>query len=78
MHAAIDTRRVQAVEARFKRPLVDVLVDLYNDRGFEGMTKELGVGRSTAWYWLLRCGIRIERVALRPGERVVIAGPDPK
>ena len=75
-----DTKLTRAAEERFHRPLVDVLVDLYNRLGFTGMATELGVSRSTIWYWLLRCGIEIKTVALRPGERLEIikAVPTPR
>ena len=60
------------VEDRYRRPLDQLLPDMYNEMGLPRMADELEVSRSTVWYWLLRCGINLRKVALRPGETLEI------
>ena len=62
------TRLTERVELEYRRPLEDLLPDMVNEIGLSGTAKELGVSKATLGYWLLKLGITVKRVALRPGE----------
>ena len=67
-----DTALIREIERREGKSLIDILQSGYNEEGLVPLATRLGVSRSTIWYWLLRCRLDIHRVALRPGERLVI------
>lgn len=60
------------VEVRYRRPLEKLLPEMYNEMGLPQMAREFGVSRSTVWYWLLRYGVQIQKVALADGETIEI------
>lgn len=66
------TRLMKSVEDRYGRPLERLLADMYNEKGLPGMADEMGVSKATLWYWLLRFGISVRRVALAPGEQLEV------
>ena len=66
------TRLMRGVEERYDRPLEQLLPQMYNEKGLPAMATELGVSKGTLWYWLLKFGINVRRVALAPGERLTI------
>ena len=66
------TRLMRQVEDRYGRPLERLLADMYNEKGLPGMADELQVSKATLWYWLLRFGITVRRVALAPGEQLEV------
>ena len=41
---------------------------MYNEKGLPAMAADLGVSKGTVWYWLLKFGINVRRVALSPGD----------
>lgn len=53
-------------------PLEDLLPRVVNERGVTGAAERLGVSKATLGYWLLRLGVRVETVALAPGESLEI------
>ena len=59
-------------ERKLRRPLEKALPDIVNDVGLTGAAKRLGVSKATLSYWLLKLDIKIERVALAPGEEIEI------
>ncbi|MEK7848669.1 MAG: hypothetical protein AAB270_07070 [Chloroflexota bacterium] len=66
------TRLMRRVEDRYHRPLEKLLPEMYNEMGLPLMAEEMGVSRSTIWYWLLRYGVNLRRVALAAGETLEI------
>ena len=66
------SKLMKQVESRYDRPLEDLLPELYNEKGLPAMAAELGVSKGTVWYWLLKFGINVRRVALSPGDDVEV------
>ena len=66
------SKLMKQVEGRYDRPLEDLLPELYNEKGLPAMAAELGVSKGTVWYWLLKFGINVRRVALSPGDDVEV------
>ena len=66
------TRLMRQVEDQHHRPLEKLLPEMYNEMGLTSMAEELGVNRSTLYYWLLRYGVRLQRVALAADETLEI------
>ncbi|MBI4236249.1 MAG: hypothetical protein HY688_02685 [Chloroflexi bacterium] len=66
------TRLMRQVEERYGQPLERLLPQLYNEMGLPGMAQELGISKGTLWYWLLKYGVSVHRVALAPGESLEI------
>ncbi len=62
------TRLMRQVEDHYQRPLEKLLPEMYNEKGLPAMADELGISRGTLWYWLLKFGIHLRRVAVAPGE----------
>lgn len=63
---------MRQVEERYQRPLEKLLPEMYNEKGLPAMADELGISRGTLWYWLLKFGIHLRRVAVAPGESLEI------
>lgn len=67
------TKLMREIEQRYNdQPLETLLPQLYNRLGLPGMSQELGLSKGTLWYWLLRFGVSVQKVALAPGERMEI------
>ena len=66
------TKLMQGVEQRYNKPLERLLPELYNEKGLPAMSQELGISKGTLWYWLLKFGINVRRVALAPGEELQV------
>ena len=66
------SKLMKQVEDRYDRPLEELLPELYNEKGLPAMAAELGVSKGTVWYWLLKFGINVRRVALSPGDDVEV------
>ena len=66
------TKLMQQVEQRYNRPLEKLLPELYNEKGLPAMAQEMGISKGTLWYWLLKFGINVRRVALAPGEELQV------
>ena len=66
------TRLMRQVEDRYGQSLERLLPELYNELGLPGMSQELGISKGTLWYWLLKYGVSVRRVALGPGESLEI------
>ncbi|MSQ26138.1 MAG: hypothetical protein EXR49_07755 [Dehalococcoidia bacterium] len=66
------TKLMQAVEQKYNKPLEKLLPEMYNEKGLPAMATELGISKGTLWYWLLKFGINVRRVALAPGEELQV------
>jgi len=66
------TKLRRGVEERYNQPLAKLLPRMYNEMGLPRMAEALGVSRSTVWYWLLRYGVDVRKVALAPGETLEV------
>ncbi len=66
------TRLMREVEEKYNQPLDRLLPVMYNQMGLPRMAEVLGVSRSTVWYWLLRYGVDVRRVALAPDETLEV------
>ncbi len=62
------SKLMKQIETRYNRPLEELLPEMYNEKGLPAMAADLGVSRGTVWYWLLKFGINVRRVALSPGD----------
>jgi predicted DNA-binding protein (UPF0251 family) len=63
---------MRKIEERYRRPLEKLLPEMYNEMGLPQMADEMGVSRSTVWYWLLRYGVNLRKVALASDETLEI------
>jgi predicted DNA-binding protein (UPF0251 family) len=63
---------MRKIEERYRRPLEKLLPEMYNEMGLPQMAEEMGVSRSTVWYWLLRYGVNLRKVALASDETLEI------
>lgn len=70
MHAK--TPLMLAAEKRLGGPLETTLASEFNRRGSKGLAAHLGVDGSLLCYWILRFQISTQRVAIPPGQSVVI------
>ena len=66
------TKKMVLAERKLRRPLEKALPEIVNDVGLTGAAKRLGGSKATLSYWLLKLDIKIERVALAPGEEIEI------
>ena len=62
------SKLMRSVEERYNRPLEALLPEMYNQMGLPAMSDEMGINKGTLWYWLLKFGVNVRRVALAPGE----------
>ena len=66
------SKLMKQIETRYNRPLEELLPEMYNEKGLPAMAADLGVSKGTVWYWLLKFGINVRRVALSPGDEVEV------
>ena len=66
------SKLMRQIESRYDRPLEELLPEMYNEKGLPAMAADLGVSKGTVWYWLLKFGINVRRVALSPGDEVEV------
>ena len=66
------TKLMLSVEQKYNKPLERLLPEMYNEKGLPAMAAELGISKGTLWYWLLKFGINVRRVALAPGEELQV------
>lgn len=62
------SKLMRRVEERYNRPLEELLPEMYNRMGLPAMAEDMEVNKGTLWYWLLKFGVNVRRVALAPGE----------
>ena len=66
------TKTMKRVEEEQGESLQTLLPRCINELGMTGAADALSVSKSTIGYWCLKLGIAVQRVALVPGEKVVI------
>ena len=66
------SKKMIKIEEGLSKPLEEALPELVTNLGLTGAANELGVGKATLNYWLLKFGISVRRVALKPGESLNI------
>ena len=66
------TRKMLAVEERFRNPLEKILPEMVTEQGLTATADYLGVSKATLGYWLLKFRIDVRRVALAPGASLEI------
>ena len=69
------TKLMKQVEAKFQRPLENLLLELVNQHGLSHAAVELGVSTATVGYWMLKLGIRYRRVAVNADETLEVKRP---
>ena len=70
------TRKMLAVEERFRQPLEKILPEMVTEQGQTATADYLGVSKATLGYWLLKFRIDVRRVALAPGDSLEITRLD--
>ena len=70
------TRKMLAVEERFRQPLEKILPEMVTEQGLTATADYLGVSKATLGYWLLKFRIDVRRVALAPGDSLEITRLD--
>lgn len=66
------TKLMLSVEERFGKPLEELIPPMVNELGLTNTADEFGVSKATLGYWLLKLGIRVRRLAVRPGETIEV------
>jgi len=66
------TKKMLAVEERFRQPLEKILPEMVTEQGLTATADYLGVSKATLGYWLLKFRINVRRVALAPGDSLQI------
>jgi len=70
------TRKMLAVEERFRQPLEKILPEMVTEQGLTATADYLGVSKATLGYWLLKFRIDVRRVALAPGDSLQVTRLD--
>lgn len=66
------TKLMLKVEEERGSPLEQCLPEMVNDIGFSRTAEAVGISKATLGYWLLKMGVVIRRIALRPGETIEV------
>ena len=67
------SKKMLQVEGNIGKPLEDALPSLVTELGLTGAANKLGLCKATLNYWLLKFGISVRRVALKPGDSLEIS-----
>ena len=70
------TKKMIAVEERFRQPLEKMLPEMVTEQGLTATADYLGVSKATLAYWLLKFRIDVRRVALAPGDIMLVTRID--
>ena len=70
------TKKMIAVEERFRQPLEKMLPEMVTEQGLTATADYLGVCKATLAYWLLKFRIDVRRVALAPGDTMLVTRID--
>ena len=66
------TKKMIAVEERFRQPLEKMLPEMVTEQGLTETADYLGVSKATLAYWVLKFRIDVRRVALAPGDTLEV------
>lgn len=66
------TKKMVTVEQEWKEPLETLLPKMVTARGLSATADQLGVSKATLGYWLLKLGIKVRRVAVAPGDTLIL------
>lgn len=66
------TKGMKDAEARLGAPLEIALPPMITAEGQTGTADRIGVSKATLGYWVLKLDIEVRRVALAPGDRLVL------
>lgn len=66
------TKKMILIEQQWKEPLETLLPKMVTARGLSATADQLGVGKATLGYWLLKLNINVKRVALSPGDTLTL------
>ena len=66
------TKKMIAVEERFRQPLEKMLPEMVTEQGLTATADYLGVSKATLAYWLLKFRIDVRRVELAPGDTLQV------
>ena len=66
------TKKMIAVEEKFRQPLEKMLPEMVTEQGLTATADYLGVSKATLAYWLLKFRIDVRRVALAPGDTMLV------
>ncbi len=68
------SERMKQIEEKYHRPIDKLLREMYNEekKNLPEIAAVLGVSRSTVYYWLLRYGFKLERMALTQDETLEV------
>ena len=66
------TKKMIAVEERFRQPLEKMLPEMVTEQGLTATADYLGVSKATLAYWFLKFRIDVRRVALAPGDSLEV------
>ena len=67
-----ESKLMRSVRSRLGQPLEQALPPLINEKGITVAAEDLGISKATLGYWLLKMGITVHRVAVRPGESLEV------
>ncbi len=70
------TKKMIAVEEKFRQPLEKMLPEMVTEQGLTATADYLGVSKATLAYWLLKFRIDVRRVALAPGDTMLVTRID--
>jgi hypothetical protein len=70
------TKFMRRVEEQYQQPLEVLLPKKITEQGLTLTAKELGVGKATLGYWMLKLGVSTIRVVLSPGDSLVVTRLD--
>lgn len=66
------TKLMRQIEDQTGQPLERLLPTMINEIGMTQAAQELGISKATIGYWMLKMGIHVERVAVMPGDQLVV------
>lgn len=68
------SERIRQIEEKYHRPIEKLLKEMYNEekKTLPAMAEELGVSRSTVYYWMLKSGFELKRMALTSDETLEV------
>lgn len=66
------TKLMRQAEQRLGEPIEQALPRMIGELGQTGTAHQLEVSKATVGYWILKLGIRTERIAVMPGEEIMV------